>query len=146
MTRRFPRLFATFLAVLTPAVLAAQAGKDMGPAGQYYQPPKTKFKFQPGLKKTGGVITWEAAKGAHISEEKGDYVAVEGGMTVHYQDITVKADKMTLNQKTKDVVAEGHVILDQGPMRLTSDQLFYNLDSKLGTLFHASGSMEPSLY
>src|ERR1043165_9998881 len=114
MTRRLPRLIAAFLTALAPAVLTAQTGKDMGPAGQYYQPPKTKFKFQPGLKKTGGVITWEAAKGAHISEEKGDYVAVEGGMTVHYQDITVKADKMTLNPKTQDAAAEGHGIPDQG--------------------------------
>ena len=44
------------------------------------------------------------------------------------------------------VLCEGHVILDQGPMRLTADQLFYNLDSKLGTLFNATGAMEPSLY
>lgn len=146
MTRRFPRLLATLLAALTPAVLAAQAGKDMGPAGQYYQPPKTKFKFQPGLKKTGGDIQVTVAKGGHTTEEKDEYAIMDGGVTVKYQDITVVADKMTLNHKTKDVVAEGHVILDQGPIRLTADQLFYNLDSKLGTLFHASGSMEPSLY
>jgi len=70
MTRRFPRLFAIFLTLLAPAVLLAQAGKDMGPAGQFYQPPKTKFKFQPGLKKTGGDVVWEAAPNARISEEK----------------------------------------------------------------------------
>jgi LPS-assembly protein len=146
MTRRFPRLFAILLTVLTPAVLMAQAGKDMGPAGQYYQQPKPKFKFQPGPKKTGGDVEWKAAPGAHITEEKNEYVAVEGGMTIHYQDITVIADKLTFNQRTKDVVAEGHVILDQGPTRLTADQLFYNLDTKLGTLFHATGAMEPSFY
>ncbi len=146
MTRRFPRLFATLLAAVAPAVLVAQTGKDMGPAGQYYQPPKTKFKFQPGPKKSGGEVQWTAAPNAHISEEKNEYVAVEGGMTIKYQDITVVADKMTFNQRTKDVVGEGHVILDQGPIRLTADQLFYNLDTKLGTLFHATGAMEPSLY
>src|ERR1043165_8976719 len=136
MTRRFPRLIAAFLTALAPAVLTAQTGKDMGPAGQYYQPPRTKFKFQPGPKKPGG----------HTTEEKDEYAIMEGGVTVKYQDIKVVADKMTLNHKTKDIVAEGHVILDQGPMRLTADQMFYNLDSKLGTLFHATGAMEPSLY
>jgi lipopolysaccharide assembly outer membrane protein LptD (OstA) len=146
MTRRFPRLLAALLAVLTPAIAAAQTGKDMGPAGQYYQPPKTKFKFQPGLKKTGGDIQITVAPGGHITEEKNEYAVVEGGATAKYQDITIVADKMTLNHRTKDVVAEGHVILDQGPMRLTADQLFYNLDTKLGTLFHATGAMEPSLY
>jgi lipopolysaccharide assembly outer membrane protein LptD (OstA) len=146
MTRRFPRLIAAFLTALAPAVLTAQTGKDMGPAGQYYQPPRTKFKFQPGPKKTGGTIEVTVAQGGHTTEEKDEYAIMEGGVTVKYQDIKVVADKMTLNHKTKDIVAEGHVILDQGPMRLTADQMFYNLDSKLGTLFHATGAMEPSLY
>lgn len=146
MTRRFPRLFAALLAALAPAILTAQTGKDMGPAGQFYQPPKTKFKFQPGLKSKGGTVQVTVAPGGHTTEEKDEYAIMTGGVTVKYQDITVVADKMTLNHKTKDVVAEGHVILDQGPMRLTADQLFYNLDSKLGTLFHATGAMEPSLY
>src|SRR6266545_2829063 len=117
MTRRFPRLFAILLTILTPAVLIAQAGKDMGPAGQFYQQPKTKFKFQPGPKKTGGDVQVTVAKGGHVTEEKNEYAVIEGGVTVKYQDITLIADK-----------------------------LFYNLDTKLGTLFKASGSMEPSLY
>src|SRR6266508_2602873 len=141
MTRRFPRLFAFLLTILTPAVLIAQAGKDMGPAGQFYQQPKAKFKFQPGPKKTGGDVQVTVAKGGHVTEEKNEYAVIEGGVTVKYQDITLIADKLTLNHRTKDVVAEGHVILDQGPTRLTADQLFYNLDTKLGTLFHATGSM-----
>ena len=146
MTRRFPRLLAILLTIVAPAVLVAQTGKDMGPAGQFYQPPKTKFKFQPGPKKQGGEIQVTVAKGGHTVEEKNEYAIMEGGVTVKYQDITVVSDKMTLNHRTKDVVAEGHVILDQGPMRLTANQMFYNLDTKLGTLFHATGSMEPSLY
>src|SRR5437764_13089818 len=101
MTRRFPRLIAAFLAALAPAVLAAQAGKDMGPAGQYYQPPKTKFKFQPGLKKSGGEIQVTVAKGGHTTEEKDEYAIMEGGVIGKYQDVTDKADKMTLNHKTK---------------------------------------------
>jgi LPS-assembly protein len=146
MTRRFPRLFAALLTAATPSLLFAQAGKDMGPAGQYYQTPHQKFRFLQGPKKEGGEVSVEVAKGGHIVEEKNEYAIIEGGVKVKYQDITVVADKMTLNHRTKDVVAEGHVILDEGPTRLTADQLFYNLDTKLGTLFHARGSMEPSLY
>src|SRR5437763_6615942 len=146
MTRRFPRLLAILLTIVAPALLVAQTGKDMGPAGQFYQPPKTKFKFQPGPKKQGGEIQVTVAEGGHTVEEKNEYAIMEGGVTVKYQDIKVVADKMTLNHRTKDVVAEGHVILDQGPMRLTATQMFYNLDTKLGTLFHATGAMEPSLY
>src|SRR5436305_1407628 len=39
-----------------------------------------------------------------------------------------------------------HGRLSRAFASLTVNQIFYNLDSKLGTLFHASGSMEPSLY
>ena len=73
MTRRFPRLLAILLTIVAPTVLVAQTGKDMGPAGQFYQPPKTKFKFQPGPKKQGGEIQVTVAKGGHTVEEKNEY-------------------------------------------------------------------------
>jgi len=146
MTRRFPRLLAAIaLLISTPAALFAQ--KDMGPAGQYYgQQGRTKFKFSPGPKKGGGDITWETAKGGRQEIEKDEYAILEKDVVVKYQDMTVRADKATVNLKTKDVVAQGHVIIDQGPSRLTADNVVFNLDSKLGTLFHATGAMEPSLY
>ncbi|HYT79702.1 MAG TPA: LptA/OstA family protein [Actinomycetota bacterium] len=122
MTRRFPRLLAILLTIVAPAVLVAQTGKDMGPAGQFYQPPKTKFKFQPGPKKQGGEIKWHMPPGGHQDVEKDEYAILYPDVTIEYQDIKVHADKATVNLRTKDVVAEGHVILDQGPMRLTADQ------------------------
>src|SRR5438045_9703977 len=88
MTRRFPRLFAILLTIAAPALLVAQTGKDMGPAGQFYQPPKTKFKFQPGPKKQGGEIQVTVAKGGHTVEEKNEYAIMEDGVSVKYQDIT----------------------------------------------------------
>jgi len=145
MTRRFPRLLAVTLLLLSTS--AAFAQKDMGPAAQYYgQQGHTKFKFSPGPKKTGGDITWETAEGGRQEIEKDEYAILEKGVVVKYQDMTVRADKATVNLKTKDVVAQGHVIIDQGPSRLTADNVVFNLDSKLGTLFHATGTMEPSLY
>jgi len=141
MTRRFPRLLAAIF-LLTSTVAFAQ--KDMGPAAQYYgQQTHPKFKFAPGPKKTGGDITWVAH---HQELEKDEYAILEGAVVVNYQDMVIHADKATVNLKTKDVVAQGHVIMDQGPSRLTADNVVFNLDSKLGTLFHATGTMEPSLY
>ena len=43
-------------------------------------------------------------------------------------------------------MAEGHVIIDQGPTRITANQAIYNLDSKTGTFFNATGTMDPSMY
>ncbi|MGH9420930.1 MAG: LptA/OstA family protein, partial [Thermoanaerobaculia bacterium] len=119
---------ALFLAA-APSLLFAQ-GKDMGPAGQYYNQPKPKFKFTPGLKKTGGDVKWEVGKGGRQEVVPGEYAILEFAVVVKYQDIIIHADKLTANLKTNDVVAEGHVILDQGPTRITGDHIVFNLDSK----------------
>ncbi|HEY6842548.1 MAG TPA: LPS assembly protein LptD, partial [Thermoanaerobaculia bacterium] len=54
--------------------------------------------------------------------------------------------KFTYNFKTKDVTGQGHVILDQGTTRLAGSQMVFNLASKTGTFFNATGSMEPAMY
>src|ERR1700680_654847 len=46
----------------------------------------------------------------------------------------------------KDGLAQGHVIIDQGPTRLTGDQAIFNLDSKTGTFFNATGNLQGAIY
>lgn len=107
----------------------------------------TKFKFVPGPKPGGGEIRWSVAQGTgKVEVEKDEYALLESEVKVFYQDIRVDADKVTINLKTKDVSAEGHVIVTQGPSRITADRAIYNLDSKTGTFFNATGTMDPSLY
>jgi len=130
-------------ALLTATLPLAAQTKDLGPASQYYKT-NTKFHFVPGTHQTGGEIKW-TAKGK-VEVEKDEYAILENEVHVDYQDIKLQADKVTVNLKTKDVVAEGHVIIDQGPTRLTADHAVYNLDSKTGTLFKATGTMEPTMY
>lgn len=120
-------------------------GKDMGQAAQYYQK-NNRFKFVPAAQKKGGNVEWQVAKGGRQEIEKDEYALLENEVRVKYQDVTLQADKVTLNLKTKDAVAEGHVIIDQGPTRLTADHAVFNLDSKTGTMFDATGAMDPSLY
>ena len=106
----------------------------------------SRFKFIPGPKAGGGEIKWTVAPGGTIEGEQDKYVVLQGGVTIEYQDIKLQAQKVTLNQKTKDVTAQGNVIVDQGPTRITGDQAVYNLDSKTGTFFNATGTMDPSMY
>jgi lipopolysaccharide transport LptD-like protein len=143
MTRRF---LVFLLSTLTPPALLAQ-GKDMGQAQQYYKqpPPRQRFKFIT-PPKPGGEVQISVAKGGRWEMVKDEYAILEGGVTIKYQDITFVADKATYNERTKDVVAQGHVIVDQGPTRLSGDQAVFNLDSKTGTFFNATGSMEPAMY
>ncbi|HSY47534.1 MAG TPA: LPS assembly protein LptD [Thermoanaerobaculia bacterium] len=141
----FLRSAAALFLATAPSLLFAQ-GKDMGPAGQYYNQPKPKFHVTPGVKKKGGDVTWHVAEGGRQEVVRDEYAILEKEVVVNYQDITVHADKITVNLKTKDCVAEGHVIMDQGPTRLTGDHIVFNLDSKTGTFFNATGALKPDMY
>ncbi|MDP9191747.1 MAG: LPS assembly protein LptD [Acidobacteriota bacterium] len=107
---------------------------------------KPNFKFIPGPKPGGGDVKISVAAGGTTEMQKDEYSILQGDVTIEYQDIKLRADKITYNFKTRDVVAEGHVIIDQGPTRVTANQAIYNLDSKTGTFFNATGTMDPAMY
>jgi LPS-assembly protein len=125
-----PIAIAVLLTLSTAASLVAQG----------------RFKMIPGPKPGGGEVKWEVAEGGRVEFEKDEYALLENDVKVTYQDISLKADKVTLNLKTKDAVAEGHVIIDQGPTRVSASRAVYNLDSKTGTFFKATATMEPEMY
>jgi LPS-assembly protein len=135
------RLAALTLLVGIAAVPLFGQAKDIPPAQKYYQN-KTKFKFVPGPKQKGGEVRWTVAPQGRVEVEKDEYALLENDVHVTYQDIKLAADKVTINLKTKDAVAQGHVIVDQGPARVTADHAVFNLDSKTGTFFNGSGTFE----
>jgi LPS-assembly protein len=108
------------------------------------KPPQ--FKVVPGVKPGGGEVNLTVAEGGTTEIQKDEYTIMSGGVTVEYQDIKLVAQKVTYNYRTKDVVAEGNVVVDQGPTRMTATQAIYNLESKTGTFFNATGTMDPAMY
>jgi LPS-assembly protein len=110
------------------------------------QSERPKFQFMPGPKPGGGEVKVTLDPGGVVEAQKDEYSIFQGGVTIEYQDIKLRADKVTHNLKTADVVAEGNVIIDQGPTRVTATQAIYNLNSKTGTFFNATGMMDPSMY
>ena len=128
MTRRL-------LCLLLPLLLASTA---------VAQAPK--FRFIQGPKAGGGEVKWTVAENGTVEVEKDEYVLLERDVRIEYQDIKLRADKVTYNLRTKDVNADGHVIIDQGPTRLTASNAVYNLDSKTGTFFNSTATMDPSMY
>lgn len=139
-TRPMPQTFKRLLAL--PLLLAATTSL----LAQFPQPqtPRPKFRFAPGPKEGGGDIKWSAA--GPVVGEKDEYLILERDVKIEYQDIKLAADKVTYNPRTKDVVAEGHVTIDQGPTRITGSQAFYNLTSKTGTFFNSTATMDPTMY
>lgn len=122
---------AAFLGLLLSAPLAAQTKR---------------FGVIPAPPPGGGETKITVAEGGVVEAESEEYVIVQGGVTIEYQNIKLQAYKVTLNQRTKDVTAEGNVVIDQGPTRITATQAIYNLDSRTGTFFNATGTMDPELH
>ncbi|MEO8215953.1 MAG: LPS assembly protein LptD [Acidobacteriota bacterium] len=111
-------------------------------------PPKTKSRFSVELKplKSGGTVAWTVGANGHQEIVKDEYALLEGEVKLTYQDVVISADKIRYIFKTQEAEAVGHVIIDQGPQRLSADRARYNLDSKTGTFYQAKASLEPSIY
>lgn len=70
-----------------------------------------------------------------LSDNVYEVQAPKGGrVTVEYQDIRLTADYVRAETKTKLVVAEGDVVLEQGPSRLEGLRLELDLTDKTGIL------------
>jgi lipopolysaccharide assembly outer membrane protein LptD (OstA) len=143
---RCRQLFLAILLCVASISLQAQV-TNLGPAGQYYKtapPKKGRFSLIRPPKK-GGEIKWTVAPNNHVEFVREDFAVLEPDVTIEYEDIKLKADKATINFRTKDVTVQGHVILDQGTTRLGGSEAVFNLATYTGTFFIATGSMEPAM-
>lgn len=137
MTASLTRVLTAIILLLAPSSLPAQQRR---PAPREN---KSKFSFLNTDLKKGGKVT---LKYRTLESVKGEYSVLEGEAEIKYQDITIKADKITYMEKTQDTLLEGNVIIDQGPQRLSAEHAQYNLAAKTGILTKARGSFEPSVY
>lgn len=81
-----------------------------------------------------------------LEMEKGQQATLSGGVDLHYQDIQVRADRVQVDLGTKVVTAQGEVILDQGPRRITGATLTFDLQAKTGSLTQATAYVAPDYY
>ncbi len=66
----------------------------------------------------------------------------EGAVTIRHRGVRLVADRVIYNEKTKEVVADGNVVLDSGTDRLQGAHLELNLDTHVGFLEHAQGFLQ----
>jgi LPS-assembly protein len=91
----------------------------------------------------GGIATGAAGKVEFVRE---DYVVASGGVSLRYRNLEVLARRVDVDLKTRMVHAEGDVVLDEGPRRVSGDRLEYDLDERTGTVYNASAYVAPDLY
>ena len=123
------------------ALTATAQMTEQGPSARFYETdPDFTFEF-PSIEQGGQILVK-----ANSQSVDDDYLILEGNVRLTYQDVTLSADAITYNRKTKDASAEGHVILDQGPRRMTAARAVYNFDARSGTLFDATATLGSSVW
>jgi LPS-assembly protein len=94
------------------------------------------FEFDTKDYKAEGPITMEADKLTY--DQQGGVISLEGAARILYKNTSLQADKVIFYEKTRDVMAEGGVILTEGEDILRCDRLEFNIDTKQGVVYQGN--------
>lgn len=75
-----------------------------------------------------------------------DYVIANGSVDITYQTTNLKADRVEVNTKTGDVVAEGNVIISSEGSLIRCQKSIFNIYTKRGFMYDADGFASPVYY
>lgn len=78
-------------------------------------------------------------------EKIGSSFRARGNVTVHYQDMLIKADEIWGNYDTREVEGQGNVYFQQGTQQVWGRRFQFNLGTKTGVFFNARGKVNPGL-
>jgi LPS-assembly protein len=83
---------------------------------------------------------------ARNKEMTKDRVYASGDVEIHYRNIRLFADSVEYNPGTKDVLAQGNVVIQLADEVIRAEQAVFNLDTGMGKIEKASGMIQPSLF
>ncbi|MDD5066512.1 MAG: hypothetical protein PHF84_05645, partial [bacterium] len=95
------------------------------------------------------VITIEKADEAEylkIEENDQQILSAYGNINLRYNKILLKAEKLKLNTKTKEMMCEGDVILFDGNKEINGNKIFYNLDTGYGIIYEGQSKIGSFIY
>lgn len=83
-----------------------------------------------------GSLQYESERRVVLSEQ----------VVIRRRDLKIQADRIELDLDTEKLTAEGNVILDQGPRRVSSERLDFDLGSETGSFHQAQAFVAPDFY
>lgn len=117
-------------------------GLPSAPAAAQPAADRVQFEFKLPADQGGGSVTGSAG----ALETEGETKAIlSGKVELKYRDMVIRAERLVLLRAEQRVLAEGGVVLDQGPRRLSGQTLDYNLETRTGSLTAARAFVEPDL-
>jgi len=113
----------------------------MGPPAELAN--RINFSLNFPKEKGGGSAVGSSATLEYVRQDR---AVLTGNVHVKYQDMDIYADRAEIDLTTKAVTAEGNVVVDQGPRRMTGVTLTWDLDTKTGKLEDATAQVAPDYY
>ncbi|MEO1368669.1 MAG: LptA/OstA family protein, partial [Acidobacteriota bacterium] len=95
----------------------------------------------------------EASGGGRVIGTAGDFdfnpgqaLIATGGVELKYRDLTLTAETVRLDIPDNRLTAEGEVVLDEGPERISGDVLEYDLDTRTGRVTNAKAQVQGDIF
>ena len=99
--------------------------------------PRIDFELRFPAERGGGKAAGTAAT---IEYQRDDFADLSGNVDIKYQDFDLKADAVVRRPEEEGASRPlGHVVIDQGPRRMTGDKATFDLETKTGTLEQRHG-------
>jgi len=83
---------------------------------------------------------------ANYKEKIKEMVFATGNVEIHYKDVKLFADSAELNTETKDVYAEGNVLIQMPEEVVSAEEIRMNLDSMQGNIQKGFGMIQPTIF
>jgi LPS-assembly protein len=91
----------------------------------------------------GGIATGTAGSLEYLAR---DLVVASEAVEFRYRTLRLQAETVTVDLAAKKIVAEGNVILDEGPRRLAGERLEFDLEAETGVIYEGKAFVDPDIY
>lgn len=85
-------------------------------------------------------------KAGAFDYQDGRYLIATGGVEIVHRDLKITADRVRIDLPNNLLTAEGDLVFDEGPRRLSGDTLEYDLNTRTGRLTNAKAFVAPDFY
>jgi lipopolysaccharide assembly outer membrane protein LptD (OstA) len=99
----------------------------------------------PGRPESAAAVEPEIRIVARTKEMTKDRIFASGDVEIHYKEFLLLADRVEFNPETRDVVAEGNVVIQVRNEVTRGEKVLFNLNTETGRVEKASGMIQPSI-
>ncbi len=110
-----------------------------------YPSPATSAEAENEVQETSQEEGWPKIMAQRYEREK-ERIFASGEVEVRYKQLRLFADRVEINTTTRDVLAEGNVVLQLPEETISASRLILNLDTLQGKLEEVVGMIQPTIF